>query len=515
MGSRINKACDGCRVRKVKCSGSQPCSQCAHLDLPCQFSPPTGKRKPGVRNRLVEQLRGGNGPPPAPPSVTSVAGIINAPSPASSTGTAIEYTPAFFQRLLPDYESAVYPLSPIITTDEMRAAIDTMGSSHEDAALVYGFAAVTINLTQISWTTLNGDVATQMTDLIQRCLASHRLADLGGVTRRHGMTNIAELPVTVKRVMTCIFMEISMMAFRLFERSFAILREAIALMQTMKISRLKDLPKHELARRQRLYWECFIHEKFVTIMSGCPSILPPLSTGLPLEDETIPAHVDCGFKRLMTLFAAMDDSFLQHWTAQQQSWHTDVEPMTAEWVERKQAQLDAHEVETAQAEEELRIRGQGGLTELQHADIFVTRLWLRTLIWQLALSHGLLRSAPPDTSHQGLSLHFPAHRLSSQLRSLVSKLSTFASVGRHGSGILQKLFEITTTVADVLAIPPGNTASQEDVKSRMEDFIFVVGFLFRFERISPEERAYMREKMEVLRQLYTVVDFGSLAVGSA
>jgi hypothetical protein len=626
--SRINKACDGCRVRKVKCNGELPCSQCAHLDLPCHFSPASGKRKPGVRNRLVEQLRekngqhnqlhhqnqshhdgGGNaaahqhqlssGPYPyhhapqptsaspaaslsgaaaPPPAVTSVAGIINAAEPATTaahitspsgtsnsstpttaggSGPEYYYTADFFLSLIPDYEAIVYPVNPIITADEVRAAIASMHATHQDAALVYGFAAVTVNLSQTSsWTLVNGDVAAQVHDLMQRSLVAHRLADLGpgpGPARRLG-----ELSITVKRVMTCIFLEITMMAFRLFQRSFVILREAISLVQSFKVYRYTaedhnndatndhhdssaprrasctttiTLGRAEVARRQRLYWECFIHERFVNIMSGCPSVLPPLSSGLPLQDTTIPPHVDLGFRHLISLFCVMDDSFLSHWNAQQDPGRPVPEAMTALWIESKQAELDRNEAETTAEDERLRVTAAAasisqnadiasarvaGLTELQHADIFVTRLWLRTLVWQLALSNGLLRSAPPQTAHQGLSLHFPAHRLSAQLRGLVSRLGSVASIGTHGSGILQKLFEITTTVADVLALPPGQTPGEEgdDVRARIEDFLFLVSFLFRFERISREERDYMREKLEVLQQLYTGVDFGSLAVSS-
>lgn len=537
MVSRINKACDGCRVRKVKCNGAKPCSQCAHLDLPCHFSAPTTKRKPGVRNRLVDQLRekgstegrndGNHQRRLEPASSTSPSTSINSlmnppiasPTPTSPPMSSQEaYDPAFFHSLIPSYSSLVYPVSPIITPEEIRSAITTMHSSLEDAALVYGFAAVTINLTQTSWT-LNGDVATQMTDLMQRSLASHRMADLGpqGVLRPGHV--LGELPVSVKRIMTCIFLEISMMAFRLFQRSFAILREAISLTQTLRVFEYDvdsscKLSRHEIARRQRLYWECFIHERFVNIMSGCPSLLPPLGKGLPLRDSSIPPYVDHGFRLLISLFRVMDESFLAHWNSLQDKHREVAEPMTAEWIESKQAQLDAHEAESAKEEETLRNVSGAGLTELQHADLFVTRLWLRTLVWQLALSQGLLRSAPAQTTHQGLSLHFPADRLSSKLRSLVSKLESVASIGTHGSGILQKLFEITTTVADVLALPPGQTAT-EDWKARMEDFVFLVEFLFRFERISPEERRCMRDKVDGLKRLYPLVDFGSIGMGSA
>jgi hypothetical protein len=671
-GSRINRACDGCRYRKVKCNGANPCSQCAHLDLQCVFSQTTVKRKPGVRGRLVAQLRqkttngigngNGNGggdvvasaeinndiwtdetvaaqlqpprgghifspppPPPPPPAVTSVAGIINwnsnsiettsqpylhpphhdapplAPppqpprqpsfsSPAATSPIDHPYTADFFLRLVPDFEALVYPMSPVVTPDEIRCAVTTMHACHQDAALVYAFAAATINLTQTSWH-LNGDVATQMTDLLQRSLAAHRNADIALVTssltttvapiaagaagspigaaaagsgsgsvqdHTAPVTVLGELPVTVKRIMTCLFIEISLMAFKLFDRSYTILREAVSLVLTLKVhAHTPDDPaldRREVARRQRLYWECFIHERFVNIMSGYPCTLAPLRTGLPYTDLSIPGSVDLGFRRLIKLFMIMDDSFFAHWnadilpvpTTQPHSVHphghahvhmvaspvaTAASPgsvtsvstvssheVTAEWIERKQAELDEDEADTARAI----ASSPTGLSEVQHADLYITRLWLRTLVWQLALSRGLLRSLPPEDNaterrhshhhhpkhHQGLSLHYPAARLSHQLRTLVGRLESVYAIGPHGSGILQKLFEITTTIADVLALPPDQS---QDVKSRMEDFIFLVSFLFQFERIPKQERDYMREKVEVLQQMYTVVDFGNLA----
>lgn len=58
MTTRIRQACDACRLRKVKCNGSRPCPQCAHLNLPCVFSSQhAGRRHPRVRGRLVAELR--------------------------------------------------------------------------------------------------------------------------------------------------------------------------------------------------------------------------------------------------------------------------------------------------------------------------------------------------------------------------------------------------------------------------------------------------------------------------
>ena len=159
MANRISRACDACRVRKVRCSGALPCSQCAHLDLECVFPSAPVKRKPPVRGRLVAQLKEKGkrehdlihssnvstaSSPTSPdswttshgPPVTSIPGSIRSdPNPTPGLfGTdgvldlkPVEpYTPEFFLKLIPDFEEAVYPMNPVITKAEMQGAINNM-----------------------------------------------------------------------------------------------------------------------------------------------------------------------------------------------------------------------------------------------------------------------------------------------------------------------------------------------------------------------------------------------------
>lgn len=493
MSSRATRACEPCRVRKVKCNGATPCSQCAHLNLSCIYSTAPSKRKPGVRGRLVAQLRQGttdSRSSTTPPQVQD-----------SPTGSGL-YTADFFLNLITAYEDAVFPVNPIISSSEIVAAVENMEQSFEDSALVFAFGAVTINLSELSQG-VNDDTTTRMTDLMHHSFRAHRQAELGSEID-------SRLPVTVKRIMTCIFLEICLMALKRFDRSLAILREAIAMIQMLQVDQNvseRRIDDQELARRQRLYWEAFIHERFLTIMPGYPSQLPPLRTGVPLPDWSIPQHVKAGFDRLIHLFLIMDDTFLSHWRALQDP-ELESPQITSDWIESKQAQLDEDEIGTAETEKELICGGYAGLSELQHADLFVTRLWLRTLVWQLALSQGLLQSVPPKNSHEGFSMHFPTQRLSAQLRNLVGRLDRVESIGIHGSGILQKLFDITSTVADVLALPIGH---EQDAESRIEDFLFLVNFLLSFERIPPNQKEYLKEKVNIVQREHAS-GFHSLAV---
>ncbi|OAD67961.1 Zn(2)-C6 fungal-specific transcription factor [Phycomyces blakesleeanus NRRL 1555(-)] len=68
---KIQRACDACRKRKVKCDGVQPCERCRKADCPCVFGQPPTKRGPPkqyielleARLQLVERaLRTIDGP---------------------------------------------------------------------------------------------------------------------------------------------------------------------------------------------------------------------------------------------------------------------------------------------------------------------------------------------------------------------------------------------------------------------------------------------------------------------
>lgn len=499
---RISRACDACRTRKVRCDGNRPCTQCSHFNVQCVISPPE-KRKNPIRGRLVAKVRGEDveftkgGDTKAAGNAAGNAAAIEPSSPYdpsfSPTSSVVNYTPDFFTRLIPRFEALVLPVNPIITVNEIRDAIAGMQASCEDSALVWSFASVTIFLARAS-ETMRDSEATRIDDLLHRGLEDYRQADLDvAVGEEH--------PATVKRIVTCLFLEISLMAFRRLERSFAILREAIAMLQILK-ARGWHGGGMDTARLQRIYWEAYIHERFLTIAAGYPSILPPLESGLPLPDPGLRPHIELGFNRLICLFQVLDWPFLTYWQEQLCAARSDI---TAEWIEAKQDQLDMDEAEAAAAERRLHAEERGALSEFQHVDLFVTRLWLRTILWQLALSNGLLCSAPPTHAHQGLSLGFPARQLAVQLQSLVGRLGSVTCISTQGSGMVQKLFDITGTVADVLEALAAGEEQQpaiEEMEARVADFVVLVGWLSQFERVREEQREYLSDKLRALRERY-------------
>ncbi|KAL7922797.1 hypothetical protein ACQKWADRAFT_291443 [Trichoderma austrokoningii] len=546
MSSRAAQACDGCRVRKVKCNSSQPCSQCSHLGLGCIYSPST-KRKPSVRNRLVTQLRNksstasasGHGlniasasdyPERAPgPAVTSIAGIVNpdqdgassagitAIAIAASASAGVEtppppawdprtFTTGFFIGMLAKYEEQVYPGSPIITSYEVRQSIGSMQTDPDDAAFVYAVGAATIHLTT---PTVQGEAAAKMTELVRQSLNAYRRAQL--MMDDFHSSRPMDVRTTFRRIMTCVFLAVSMMAFGRLDRCFAMLREAATMVQMVQV-RLSShtavpLEPRDVPKFHRIYWHVFMYERFLTILAGYPSVMAPLPAGLPARDPAIPAHIDVGFNRLVRLFQLLDGPLLLYWTAQQNPAQP-VAGVTLQWIESKQAQLDQDEAGSSEAEQGLVDSGRGTFTELQHVDLLVTRLWMRALLWQYGLMHRFFRSAP---QREDLAIHLQVYRFSAQLRSVVSHFESITTIITHGIGLVHKMFEITSTVADVLALPLSYGQTEEDVRRRVNDFVFLVRFLFSFERAEREQRDYLRERLDGLQQQYTIVNFADMA----
>lgn len=589
MSDRAPKvqACDGCRTRKVRCNGRQPCPQCEHFNLPCTFSPKK-ERTYGRRGRLVAQLRkGGNGkqsipgsdsafPPLRPcgsgnvlreetPNIPSnpastpaeddrhsgdnpgVEPNTKAHGPcailvtkeASSPVTAhANYTTEYFQALIPDFESYTYPVNPIVTSDQIRHSIRLMSTDTTHAALVYSFAAVTINLTmtqqqhthKLSINFINSNelgmpitTSERIHDLMNHTIrARAQVMPVDALSERGLSEDLIEI-----RIVTCIFLEICWMAFKKPEKAFLILREAISLIQLLHIDRgTGRLTESEYARRQRIYWEAYIHERFLTITNCFPSILRPLRNSKTMTDHSIPINIDSGFKRLIKLFLILDDDLLANWMAQNDNAadplnddRLDNDSITVEWIEHKQQQLDNEEAEVEA--EQRRLRGTpAALTELQLADLFITRAWLRTIVWQIAMSDFLLSSGPAGSErHEALSLFFPAQRLSAQLRKL-AQFQVETSIGKHGSGILQKIFEIANTIADVMTLFP--VANEEGGMSNehaenigvgqnqsyqcMSDFLLLVKVLLSFERIDKTQRDIILSKVETLKTIFPGMD---------
>lgn len=224
-----------------------------------------------------------------------------------------------------------------------------------------------------------------------------------------------------------------------------------------------------------------VHERFYAITCQRPIVLPPLKTIFE-TDDTIPDPVTDGFIQIVRLFMHVDEEMVAKWLATFDSDQI-IEPA---WIIDKHRQLDAETAATG--------NNIAGLSSMQQADLVITRHWLRMLVWQMAMSKCLLSSG---STEQSMSLLFPVG-VSAQLRSLIGNMTKDA-IEVHGSGIQQKLFELTDTIASVVLTVPAT--SIEEKRQRSDDFRFLFEFWKSLPRPSQVQGELLEDKYRRLAEM--------------
>lgn len=359
-------------------------------------------------------------------------------------------------------------MSPVIPAIEVQEMIANMDDSRDAASFVYIFAAVTLNLTR--------------GEPVQEAPATReRIATLLTRSLEHRRPVGFDSQPTVLSVICSLFTEMCSVGLRRLDMGFLYLREAISLLYMLHAhsdEALAEIDMPERARLQRLYWECFIHERFTALTYNRPPCLSPLR-GLPDHDPSLPEDVEAGFNHIINSFCLVDREFLEYWLCERSG-------VSSEWIESKQLQL----------EDNCWHREVSQLPGMLQADLIITRHWLRTLTWQIALSNTLLSSSP-DSSLL-LSLSFPI-RLSNQLRQFLVTIP-HDMVGIHGSGILEKLYEIANVITDVVLHLPH--ASGDDTIQRIHDIIFLKNFVYSFAGFQVLRPVVLTQKFEMIREKY-------------
>ncbi|KAL4911590.1 hypothetical protein BDW74DRAFT_165008 [Aspergillus multicolor] len=134
--TRLQKACDACSIRKVKCDTSgPPCRSCASLNIPCTYERPTRRRGPPNRHAEAfkkQKLRetpyaASNSPSPDQSTQLSPAlSGIGLSAPATSSALSLESICSLptILLLIDDYFTYIHPLIPVPHEPTYRAALE-------------------------------------------------------------------------------------------------------------------------------------------------------------------------------------------------------------------------------------------------------------------------------------------------------------------------------------------------------------------------------------------------------
>ncbi|KAF8854827.1 hypothetical protein BDZ45DRAFT_539264, partial [Acephala macrosclerotiorum] len=393
--SKVRQACDACHVRKVRCDGANPCNNCISTDLQCTYL--------AVPKKKDEALLGFR------------------PSPSVTEDLLRACINAFFNHK--------YPIMPILDQQNTLAILQSLGQDPEQYGLLTALCAVIVQQPEI----LEQPASGQLDKTGSTSWPSSDFLIKETIRARQFCDHI-ESP-TLAAVQASFFLYAALFCLAKDNSAWFYIREAMTLLQLLRLheedtyANLADVQYATYCRRT--FWLLFVTERAYALQRHRPLTLQR-TISLPIVDPGPEATILSGFLDLVSLFQNFDDTFLSLWNLSE----TDLPASTQSLVQLQDILKFA-------------IPNVSERTEIQQADLLVSRQWLKTMVWQLCVSNGLLSSA---STNESMSFNYPVTIARDVV--LVSRLLPPKAFEANGIGILEKVFDIGCSLADVLSLHP-------------------------------------------------------------
>lgn len=196
---------------------------------------------------------------------------------------------------------------------------------------------------------------------------------------------------------------------------------------------------------RRTFAILFITERGLAILRNKPTLItriPRLSTEYFDEQDGI---VLAGFSALVNLFSILDEKFVRLWSSSVEDEAPSTEPIDN--IAALQHGLNEMAFDNF------------AMTDIQQADVFITRHWLRLIFWQASMRQGLISYSASDPI---FSSSYPII-IAKDLCMSISDLS-YEAILVHGLGIFEKLFEVAYTLMDALTIANVSWSESRELK---------------------------------------------------
>ncbi|KAI1134698.1 hypothetical protein F5Y05DRAFT_197218 [Hypoxylon sp. FL0543] len=451
--AQVARACQRCRRLQKACSDLRPCQRCVRAGLEGDCSGLSVRARVSPRAPSPQALRFRKTPPRVPGAVNSLNTtapplFINLDLPTSPQ-TFTSFSRESFERktgLLPpqvvDYCSMRFferlaPTIPILTPEYVASLKARAVSESEAYCVLLGLCAMVALQVEDPKDRFFGQFITAESNaaygwlLLEEALAAHR-----HLTRRS--------TPSLDSVMLVFFIYACHASLFHHSQAFFFLREAVTLFILVKPESMDELSR---SLAERLFWVLLISERSHAIRYRRPITLQVTANGFGLSFPTGNHHSLVGFRCLAALFRGLDTSFISL--------------LNQETVPRSLPHDSLDEVEMA-INIALNHSCPSNLLPTQSANLRVTQLWLRIVLWQLCLRLGHLSE---QNSQSSRTYHYPlevANDLAFATRDL-----PIHSMQVHGVGITEKLFDIACAVINVLARVPvqmSKTAAEDDLK---------------------------------------------------
>ncbi|KAE8370856.1 fungal-specific transcription factor domain-containing protein [Aspergillus caelatus] len=429
--SVTKRACDGCKIRKIRCGGGQPCRSCTKAKIKCTYVRVQQCRGPrrlrSTTQFLIEQAQVGgdnNDCEDAHRSTEAMLERLNPNTTPARQTSRMESSRIPLDTLtspLSIYHVRMYPVWPIVNVEEMVSALqrDTVNSDNETYALSTAVAAATIAQLRLEQGPGAGETITAEM-LAAECLRARNLCDYRS-------------QVNLNSIQTSFFLHVY------YENqkpggseSLLHLREAISIAQIMGLHRessYNSLSFEEQQLRRRVLWLLFVTERYpVTLKTNISA---------PVIDENDESHVLPAFLKLLNLFQIFEKSGMFDII---QDENTDMQPGA-----NNVGRVDWPFLESLQRNLQDGSMLFEHISDVQKADLCVTRHWMRMILWKLSAKH---YPGPSPSADQSMSRCFPLN-VAQELVNIVSQLPRSA-VEAHGLGMELKIYEVANSLADAI-----------------------------------------------------------------
>ncbi|KAK7229856.1 hypothetical protein V2G26_002026 [Clonostachys chloroleuca] len=454
------RACDSCSVRKIKCNGRTPCQACVASSLPCsrlrarKKSGPKGPRK-RTKEAIIEiqqtQRQGQNEQQPRDSSLGGPVSTLTSLSGHSTSSPAGESENNALDRRNIGHQ----PGRRISLSSFSRYL--TIYHSDADDKVAYALAASICAATMAQL---------HLVDENEGCLYQSMIYE---AEKTRFMLDYSKYQTT-DALLTSFFLHVLYSNIGNITKSTLLLREAITYAHIMGIHQdifYSDLHPDIAQHHLHIAWILFITDRAHALQHDIPSTFKPSPT-LPELRPSQNSELGQAFCSLCRLFQSFDDVCPRDIRSE----HNGLLGTISTQLRRTQAFPFCD-------------------NEVQRADIVVTDSWLRVVLWKAAIPYV---DATTDPNDQSLSVSFPI----SVARDLLAKLTTLSSCAleAHGPGMMSKLFEVASSVADVIICAP-NLADVGSVHVRPREILCALSSLITSLRTTgdPALLTLLREKM--------------------
>lgn len=467
IGSR---ACDGCKIRKVRCTQEPPCTRCSSIGIECTFNKRQATRGPrSLRAKTLQEIQNTQGRKESQSSYgrssshtgrlvddVSVGGISpGAQSPPIYTEESLvrgkQGGSGCFQRTpvssliirLCIYRLRLFPVWPILDAEDVIASLLRDSADLRTYTLANAVCAAVIVQLKLPFEGRTDDndpaTAASMTAECQR--TKLLLQDANGDDGPDAGLNMVRIAFFQH-----IYHENQSPGGT---KSLMFLREAITIAQIMGLHRKSSyvlLPPEEQQVRRRTLWLLFVTERGVAMLHKLPVVLkwqasfPLLVDRITVElDE---AHILPAFKKLVDLFWLFDQSGAFDLLTQADDDAETHQESRLEYLQHRLQEMSSDECES---------------NDVQRADICVTKCWMQAVVWRASL-----RRSKAATFSQRESHHSQPYRIVADFLSHICHCSKTA-LEAHGPTIELKIYEIASALTEYIYTLANGSATARDL----------------------------------------------------